>query len=256
MENEKHFKLLKDDSIEIDGVKLYRIEATRDIPQHGVKKGDRGGYIEKEDNLQDNAWVGRNAKVYGNALVCEEAVVTDEARVFENAQICGNSMVSGEAKVYGNVLIFEKAEIYEDAQVSGDATVAGVAQVYGDAVVNGNAQVCENAQVYGSAWILGDAEVYGNACVSGETEIRYGVYLTDEAYVKNNEDFCFFYGFGRTNRRTTFFKTKEGNIFVVCGCFKGTLEEFIEKVKETHGDNKFAKEYLSIVEVVKIKFNL
>ena len=280
MENEKHFKLLKDDSIEIDGVKLYRIEATRDIPQHGVKKGDRGGYIEKEDNLQDNAWVGRNAKVYGNALVCEEAVVTDEARVFENAQICGNSMVSGEAKVYGsaeidenaqiedevevygeakvygNVLIFEKAEIYEDAQVSGDATVAGVAQVYGDAVVNGNAQVCENAQVYGSAWILGDAEVYGNACVSGETEIRYGVCLTDEAYVKNNEDFCFFYGFGRTNRRTTFFKTKEGNIFVVCGCFEGTLEEFIEKVKETHGDNKFAKEYLSIVEVVKIKFNL
>ena len=32
MENEKHFKLLKDDSIEINGVKLYRIEATKDLP--------------------------------------------------------------------------------------------------------------------------------------------------------------------------------------------------------------------------------
>ena len=280
MENEKHFRLLKDDSIEIDGVKLYRIEATKDLPQHDVEKGDLGGYVEDECNLSGNAWVGRNAKVYGNAWVYGEAVVTDDARVFENAQICGNSMVSGEAKVYGsaeidenaqiedkvevygeakvcgNTLIFGKARIYEEAQVSGGATVAGGAQVYGDAVVNGNAHVCENAQVYGSAWVLGDAEVFGNACVSGETEVRYGVCLTDKAYVKNNEDFCFFYGFGRTNRRTTFFKTKEGNIFVVCGCFEGTLEKFVEQVKETHGDNKFAKEYLSIVEVVKIKFDL
>ena len=160
MENEKHFRLLKDDSIEIDGVKLYRIEATKDLPQHDVEKGDLGGYVEDECNLSGNAWVGRNA------------------------------------------------------------------------------------------------EVFGNACVSGETEVRYGVCLTDKAYVKNNEDFCFFYGFGRTNRRTTFFKTKEGNIFVVCGCFEGTLEKFVEQVKETHGDNKFAKEYLSIVEVVKIKFDL
>lgn len=280
MENEKHFKLLKDDSIEIDGVKLYRIEATRDIPQHDVVKGEKGGYVEKEDNLQDNAWVAWNAKVYGNALVCDNAVVAADARVFENAQICGNSMVSGEArvygsaeidgnaqiedkvevygesKVYGNVLVFEEAKIYENAKVCDGATVAGGARVYGDAVVNGNAQVCGNAQVYGSTWVLGDAEVYGNACVSGVTEVRYGVCLTDKAYVKNNEDFCFFYGFGRTNRRTTFFKTKDGEIFVVCGCFEGTLEKFVEQVKETHGDNKFAKEYLSIVEVVKIKFNL
>lgn len=51
MENEKHFKLLKGDSIEIDGVKLYRIEATRDIPRIHIEKGEKGGYVEKEDNL-------------------------------------------------------------------------------------------------------------------------------------------------------------------------------------------------------------
>ena len=51
MENEKHFKLLKEDSIEIDGVKLYRIEATRDIPRIHIEKGEKGGYVEKEDNL-------------------------------------------------------------------------------------------------------------------------------------------------------------------------------------------------------------
>ena len=41
MENEKHFKLLKGNSIEIDGVKLYRIEATRDIPRIHIEKGEK-----------------------------------------------------------------------------------------------------------------------------------------------------------------------------------------------------------------------
>ncbi len=58
------------------------------------------------------------------------------------------------------------------------------------------------------------------------------------------------------NRDTTFFKTKDGEIFVVCGCFRGTLEEFVRRVKETHKDNKFAKEYFAMIELVKIKFGL
>ena len=41
MENEKHFKLLKEDSIEIDGVKLYRIQATKNLPQHYIAKGEK-----------------------------------------------------------------------------------------------------------------------------------------------------------------------------------------------------------------------
>jgi hypothetical protein len=30
----------------------------------------------------------------------------------------------------------------------------------------------------------------------------------------------------------------------------------VEQIKKTHNDNKFAKEYMAIMEVVKIKFNL
>ena len=89
-----------------------------------------------------------------------------------------------------------------------------------------------------------DARVSGNAWVSGDAEIE------------SNNDFCVFQNFGSSNRNTTFFKTKSKEIKVVCGCFLGTLLEFSQKVVSTHGDSKFAKEYLSIVEVVKIKFNL
>ena len=51
-------------------------------------------------------------------------------------------------------------------------------------------------------------------------------------------------------------ETKDGGVDVVCGCFSGTLAEFAAKVKETHGESKFAKEYLAAVEVVKVHFEL
>jgi hypothetical protein len=33
------------------GIKLFRIEALIDLPKWGVKKGDKGGFVEKEENL-------------------------------------------------------------------------------------------------------------------------------------------------------------------------------------------------------------
>jgi hypothetical protein len=38
---------------------------------------------------------------------------------------------------------------------------------------------------------------------------------------------------------------------IVCGCFKGTLQEFEEKIKETHGENYFAKGYFQWIAKVK-----
>ena len=52
---------------------------------------------------------------------------------------------------------------------------------------------------------------------------------------------------------TTFFHTNKG-IFVRCGCFSGSLDGFVAKVKETHNDNEHARNYLAIVEFVKQKY--
>ena len=46
-----------EDSITVDGHILHRIQADRDIPYHGVKVGDIGGWVENPNNLQDDAWV-------------------------------------------------------------------------------------------------------------------------------------------------------------------------------------------------------
>ena len=89
-----------------------------------------------------------------------------------------------------------------------------------------------------------------------------GAHLRD-AYLRdaNNdiagkiEDWMSHDNIGSRNSRTLFFKTDKG-VFVRCGCFWGDLEKFIKKVKETHGDSKHARDYLALVEFIKIKFDL
>ena len=59
----KKYKLTKTKK-EYCGTTLYQIEALRDFSD--VKKGEKGGYIEREDNLsqEGNCWVSGDAWVY------------------------------------------------------------------------------------------------------------------------------------------------------------------------------------------------
>ena len=60
---------------------------------------------------------------------------------------------------------------------------------------------------------------------------------------------------GSRNGYTTIFHTDKG-VFVKCGCFQGTLDEFEKKVKETHQGNKHERDYLALIEFVKVKFEI
>ena len=61
-------------------------------------------------------------------------------------------------------------------------------------------------------------------------------------------------GFGSVYRNTTFFRCKDGSIKVACGCFFGTISEFREKVISSYGDEKLAKEYLMIADLMDMHF--
>ncbi|MHA1344253.1 MAG: hypothetical protein ACTSQG_09715 [Promethearchaeota archaeon] len=124
-------------------ITLYRIKALKDFGN--VKKGDKGGWIEKEDNLSQKG----DCWVYGNAWVYENAKVYGNAEVYGNAKVYGNAEVYGNAWVYGNACVYDNAFVYENAKVYGNALVSGDAWVYG------------NAEVYGNAWVYGDARIYG-----------------------------------------------------------------------------------------------
>ena len=108
----------------------------------------------------------------------------------------------------------------------------------GNAWVSGNARVSGDAQVSGDAWVYGNAQVSGDARVSGDA------------------DWCLFSSFGSSFRTTTVYRTKDKSIEITCGCFRGTLVQFIAQVKETHEDSIHAKQYLAIVEVIKVRFEI
>ena len=81
----KNWKIRKDLSIEVCGHTLCRIECTQDFKE--IKAGTLGGYIEKEENLDDNAWVCGNAWVYGNAQVYGDARVYGD-KITNKDDIC------------------------------------------------------------------------------------------------------------------------------------------------------------------------
>ena len=104
--------------------------------------------------------------------------------------------------------------------------------VYGDARVSGNAWVSDNALVSGDAWVAGDAEINKSAHALTIGPI------------------------GSRNDTTTFFRTKENIIRVKCGCFYGTIDEFIAKVELTHGNNKNGYVHRIAAELAKSQIEL
>ena len=118
----------------------------------------------------------------------------------------------------------------------------GDAWVSDDARISGNAQVFGNARVFGNAWVSGNARVSGDAQVFGD------------ARVSGDKDYAYAHGFGSCNRTTTFFRLKDGDVGVRCGCFYGTLAQFRDNVCETHGETKKAQEYLMLADLMDFRF--
>jgi carbonic anhydrase/acetyltransferase-like protein (isoleucine patch superfamily) len=179
---------LTNETVEVGGVKLYRIRAIRDIEGTSFKEGTLGGFIESEKNLSHDGkcWIYGDAKVFGNA------VVSENAHVDGNAQVCGNAQISGDSHIYGKALIdaaavvsgysfvYGNAHVTCEAQILGRAKVKNIksktgegdmsvvimpsgARIYDKAEVTGRAIVRDYALVHGDVKLGGDARVYGDA---------------------------------------------------------------------------------------------
>lgn len=102
----------------------------------------------------------------------------------------------------------------------------------------------ENLSHFGNAWIYGDAWVYGNARVSGNAK----VFNTRHFFVQGP--------IGSRDGYVTFYRTKDDTVEVRCGCFSGSLQEFVNQVEETHGGSRYEKEYKLAAELAKVCIRL
>lgn len=178
---------LTDKTKVIADVTLHRIRALIDIPEHNVKAGDLGGWIEAERNLSQK----------GAAWVADSARVMDSARVTDTALVMGSAWVTGKARVMGEALVMDSAR------------------------VTGKARVMDSARVMGTALVTNSAD-----------------YITIGAI-------------GSRNDTTTFYRGADGKIYVSCGCFNGSIDDFAAKVKAVHAGTKHEKTYLLAIELAK-----
>ena len=96
----------------------------------------------------------------------------------------------------------------------------------------------ENLSHKGDAWVYGNAKVWGNAKVFSISHVLVVGPI------------------GSRNDFTTFFRDKDSEITVKCGCFLGKIDKFLEKVCETHGDSKYAIVYRTAAEIAKQQIDL
>lgn len=214
------------------GITLKQIVAVMDFGD--VVSGDVGGWIEGAKNLSNdgNAWIDSDARIWGNTRIW------GDAKVYGNARICGNVMVWGNAEVYGDAMVWGNTEVWENAKVYGNA------RVYDNVMVWGNAEVYDNAGVYGNAEVYGDARVRGSAEVCSNARVFMENHVLVIGAVGSRNDFA------------TFYRDKDNDIAVRCGCFNGKVQMFLEQVSETHGDNRHALVYQAAAELAKISIDL
>ena len=111
---------------------------------------------------------------------------------------------------------------------------------FGDVIageLGGYIETENNLSQTDNAWVAGNAKVYGNAEVAGKAE---------------------WLGVGPIGSRgafTTFFKCKDKEIRVGCGCFCGTIAEFRARVAQTHNNNKHAKMYNLAADMAELQIN-
>lgn len=108
----------------------------------------------------------------------------------------------------------------------------------------GKAWVWGNAEVWGDAKVWGNAKVWGDAKVCGDAEVFSASHVLVIGAIGSRDDF------------TTFFRDKDNEITVKCGCFLGKIDIFLEKVTQTHGDSKYALVYRAAVEVARLQIDL
>lgn len=92
----------------------FQLVALRDNDTHGVKTGDKGGYVDSIGVLSQD----------GDCWIAEDGFVGEKSRVTGDALVTGNAIVDSHSIICGNVVISDNAHITQ-SEISGNITVNG-----------------------------------------------------------------------------------------------------------------------------------
>lgn len=209
--------ILTEETIEIDEHILHRIKAIRSTCFS--LEGELGGFVESERNLSQ---IG-------------ECWITGNAAVYENARVEDDARVSGFAKAYGHAIIKDKSFL----------TDQGIAR--GKTFMHGKSLVCDHAILEGYS-SLQDAKLTHNAVLTDAVHLCQEETLGKNAVIRTETQYFSIGPIGSRDDRTTFYKGCDDVIYVSCGCFNGSINEFELEVKATHRKKPlYLKQYLAAI---------
>ena len=269
----RKYDFIEKDKKDIDGHILTRIVSNVDIVEpitHRtiVSKGDIGGYIEKEENLshEGNCWIaGEEMYIYGESKIEGDVIFRKSAYgKVENTKMKGvvnigdsvssrrNNIVIVDSyitAVNGAIYISGKEFYMKNSILEGDGCFSGDVT----AIKDHSTIKAERIKFYSSVFIGPHLSLYEpDICVERETKVFE---------IENPRDYIVVRGIGSAGRKTFVFREKNSNkAFIVCGCFNGSLQEFIKEVnKEYPAKNAkdpvstYRKEYLSLINMIRAK---
>ena len=143
--------------------KLRQIQALRDIGS-SVRKGDLGGYVEREWNLdqQGDSWI------HPEAICREFARVQMDAQLFGNSVAEGQAMVSGRAQICGNSILQGNAYV-SDARIEDDVLITGDAIVQKAPGGTGIPLICGKSRIQGT--VVGKVRLKDEVVAAGENRM-------------------------------------------------------------------------------------
>lgn len=216
-----HYTLTKQEKETKCGVKLFRIRATRDIPEQGVLKGQEGGWVSSthvggKPRIGKAAWVADDAEVFGKARVTGRALVRDSARIFGHARVKSHAVVAGDAQIYGHAKIGGTSTVY-------DSFVCGHARIAGACIISVRSNIYQHAHLVDSrvecALVSGHAFVRDSFCapqsnVSGRAKVMgtkiAWVKLDKDAVVESPHDYVVIEPIGNVLSSVTVFRSATG----------------------------------------------
>lgn len=190
------YELILDDTLEINGITVYRIKALRDFSD--VKKGDLGGYIANEGCLSNSGdcWVYDKSNKVLSCEITGNAIVNGFGSNKDNI-IDGNIKISGNAKIVYEVDIYGRVELSDNCLVSSvpkpDIRGADKEPTVLDGCT-GKIIIKDNARIIGSN-------------LKPRTDIKIGdnCYLVNAVISNVNKDYKAFHIGGKTNKSLTIY---------------------------------------------------
>lgn len=139
-------------------IRFYRLVALRDIPEHNVKAGDLGGWVENDEILSHtgSSWIGGEAKVFGPVKVLDDALVTGNA-IIGNGNANRPTLIANHAVVTDNARLASCYYVKDNACIEGNAG-ASLSKIEDNAIIGCKSSVTMST-IAGNTTLLGNVKL-------------------------------------------------------------------------------------------------